>query len=154
MHPTTYPSNEDLTVILCEDIREERHGKISLMGLFAGAAIVLKATDDASHRIPSLAIFIRLTNLLPASYQMAVEVKDPDGKIAFAAPEQQVNAVVKANQKKSALVTGIKVNNIDLYAGTYEVNLILDGKRFGKKFDVEILEPAAFDEHLRTHETS
>lgn len=149
MHPASLPPQSDFTAILCEDIREERHGRQSLMGVYPGSSIVLKRTEDAKHRVPSLAIFARLLNVPPGQHELSIRLQGPNGAEELPTANTSVNVPSRSFQKLGTVVTGLKMVNMELIEGVYQLEVRVSGEPYRSSFEVYFLDSDAYEEHQR-----
>ncbi|CAO3904886.1 DUF6941 family protein [Achromobacter mucicolens] len=150
MHSASLPPQSDFTVILCEDIRDERHGKQSLMGVYPGSSIVLKKAEGPKYRLPSLAIFARLANVPPGEHQLSIGLLGPDGAEGLPTANTSVIVPSRSFQKLGTVVTGIKMVNMEVIEGTYKLEVRVSGEPYHSSFEVFALDSDAYEEHQRT----
>lgn len=74
MSKKEFPRHE--TTLVCDDIREERFNKISLIGLFGDEILV--DPDDPNKILPKLCFFTRILGG-EGVFKPSCSLKDPDG---------------------------------------------------------------------------
>ncbi|UYO93952.1 DUF6941 family protein [Pollutimonas sp. M17] len=143
MHqPKNYPALSDFSAILCEDVRDEKNGKHTLIGVFSSNTITIQKSDDASTaQLPSMAIFMRISNVEEGEYEMSISLTSPSEKNAFEgiAPKK-VTAKKKPHQKKTTLVSVVKLAGFFLEEGNYKFFFKLDEHQYEYTFDAVFLD--------------
>lgn len=74
----TYPSGENVQFILCEDVRSEAGGKVSLMGVFPGKIIVFHAPEDS---MVTPVVFYFVINDGEGDFKVKFELENPSNEI-------------------------------------------------------------------------
>ncbi|WP_313308724.1 DUF6941 family protein [Stutzerimonas nitrititolerans] len=130
-----------VSVILCEDIRREEGGKVSLIGVLTNGIKVL-ARGDGTWGLAQLCVYAQFKSNSIAEYNAYVEVLDPDG-----------NQVIKTDTRpvpnvESAVAMTMKINNFELpKSGEYKFNIYFDGKKTSQGFMFNLIQQAADPEN-------
>lgn len=125
-----YPKNDFF--LLCEDIREEKGGKYSLIGVFVGGDIQLTpgVIGSAGVAMPSLSIFARFSGGV-GEFRQRLRVIPPVGdpiSVDGTPVELKEGVVHMAN---------LQMRPFSLPAlGTYRLELYFDDEKFEFPFDV------------------
>lgn len=77
----TEPGPQVAEFILCEDIREELHGRVSLMGLYRDQVTFLDDGSEVWPRALKHAVFVRINHLPPGSVQLTLTVESETGTL-------------------------------------------------------------------------
>lgn len=112
---------------LCDDVREEKTGKFSLMGLFDRLIV-----SDFRAPLPSFFLFAQVGCDAEGEHELVVELKPVDGAAVL-------RAELKHNVVARSRITGLYHANINLRlehvvvagAGNYEFALRSDGAEIG-----------------------
>lgn len=125
-----------LLATLCDDVREEKTGKFSLMGLFDHFLV-----GDFRAPLPSFWLFAQIGSDTEGEHSLTVEMRRIEGASVFRA-EIKHQAIGKNS------ITGQCHANINLRfehltvpgPGTYEVALHSDGEHIGS-LPIEVTQP-------------
>ncbi len=112
---------------LCDDVREEKGGKFSLMGIFDRFIVA-----DFRAPLPSFWLFVQIGFDAEGSHSLTVEFRRVDGEVVIKA--ETTHQVIGRNN-----VTGLCHNNVNLRLqnltipgpGAYEFALHSDGQHIG-----------------------
>lgn len=122
------PEDADLTFLLSEDAREEVNKKISILGLFAGAEMIVYAREGAPMLIPSLSFFFSFTRG-EGSFGAHVTVTDPNavtfidhdvGQVQKPPGAAAMNVMVRVSPFKPVVGTNRVVLRLSSGEGTRE----------------------------------
>ncbi|EIU5250875.1 hypothetical protein ACEPT8_02150 [Pseudomonas aeruginosa] len=120
-------------LIICEDVRSEVDDKFSLIGVTAHP-LKLKKTQGKSYATHSIAVYGELPNV-KAPEQLEILVESPSGKTVAEGiapvPEKSADTVVVAGK-----FLGVRFEE----SGKHSLTLSLDGQKYSKEFDIEIIE--------------
>jgi hypothetical protein len=125
-----YPT--DVNFILCEDIREEAHGKFSLLGVFGGQS-VLVPESVLGQALPCIAVFSSFADGA-GTFRAVNELLDPSGKII--ASNRDENLEVKKDPDKNMLLLMKWVPFPISSFGTYTVQVFLDNTNYEFEFGI------------------
>lgn len=133
-----YPRKEDVAFILCDDIRREGNGKITLLGIYASDEISVGREKDEGSNI----------EFQELSFYFTIKAGEGDfksrAKICYS-PENQSEetifdeefSVIKKKDGVTA-VAGFKISPIVLRSyGKYKVTLTLDDNEFTFPFFIK-----------------
>lgn len=126
-----YPNKENITFIICDDIRIEAGNKFALLGVYAGGDIVLQ-NNKLPINIASLAFYF---NFLDGEGKFNTRFKliDPDGEVLM---ETNLEPSDKKKDKRLTVILKISPFNIKKL-GQYTIDLFLDKKIYEKSFVVQ-----------------
>jgi len=94
-----------LLAVLCDDVRQELGGKVSLMGIFTRFNVT-----DFTQPMPSFHVFAKIGFEAPGDYPIDVELRSSEGQRMF---QLQGMAHVGAQEQ----TTNLYVANLDLRMG-------------------------------------
>jgi hypothetical protein len=116
--------------LLADFCREESGGKFSVLGLYAGGAMLVPKDRPTPHVMPLALIFLVTSGA--GTFKPTVEVKDPAGKSML-----QVPLVEQAKPGDAAATIILQFANLVLpELGQYTVILTLNGVEFRRSFVV------------------
>lgn len=128
-----------LLAVLCDDVRQELGGKVSLMGIFARFNVA-----DFTQPMPSFHVFAKMGFEAPGDYPIDVELRSSEGQRIF---QLQGMTHVEAQEQ----TTNLYVANLDLGMGNlklprpggYEFALRCNNQEIGLvPFDAVVVTPA------------
>lgn len=127
----TYPEKKDVTFILCDDVRREGNGKITLLGVYSSEEISVEREkdDDSNIELQELAFYFTIKGGEGEFKSRAKVCYSPEGK-----PEETIFdedfSVIKKKDGITA-VAGFKISPIILRSyGKYTAALTLDETAF------------------------
>jgi len=127
-----------LLAVLCDDVRQELGGKVSLMGIFTRFNVT-----DFTQPMPSFHVFAKIGFEAPGDYPIDVELRSSEGQRMF---QLQGMAHVEAQEQ----TTNLYVANLDLRMGSlklprpggYEFALRCNNRQIGLvPFDAVVVTP-------------
>jgi hypothetical protein len=128
----------DTRFVLCEDVRQEENGKVTLVGVFAGDDVVLPANSTPGGALPSLAIFTIFG--------------DGKGEFPLNATLQGPSGELSTHQYRANTLTVLEgVNSVVVYKwvpfrisefGTYIFTIELGEGKYPYRFNVITAAPA------------
>ncbi|WP_448031568.1 hypothetical protein [Bradyrhizobium liaoningense] len=128
---TTLPKDEQVRLILCEDIRPELNGKVSLLGFFPALSIRVK---EVGETIAIPLAFLFLIESPPGKFAGTFSVERPDGKEMFNVAVQAVT-----NPGDDGTIINVKAVTFPVpMVGVYSALLALDGQKYVRKFNVQV----------------
>lgn len=130
-----YPSEDELQLLVCEDVRAEEGNKHTLIGVFSGDTIYINDAPVAHGLMGSLAIFARFLGG-EGSFALQLGMTTPSGKQLLKEEIRQAEKVANA-----AMVIVGKVVPFPLEPGKYTVVVKLDDKSYTRYFSVEFASP-------------
>lgn len=129
MNATVYPTESDVTFILCDEVRQEVHGKLSLMGVYAGGDVLLEK-DLASTSLRLSFYWAFESGLGPYDWQMIVTA--PSGSRFFETPVGQTE-----NTLDGQIVLVVVFIHTGFEQGTYKVTVRLNGREYTRHIRVK-----------------
>ena len=125
------PKDENVRLLLCEDVRPELNGKVTLAGFFPGLSIRVPAVG------PSVWIqlaFLFVIEAEPGRYTGSVEMRDADGISLFRADTQ-----AEIGEGDDGTLIVVKVIQFPVTkTGEYGIELNLSGTSYPRKFKVQL----------------
>lgn len=119
------PEDATVAMLLCEDVREEARGKISLVGVYAGGDIVVRSTEGARVRT----CFYWIIQSGVGTFKARLEVAAPDGQSVIDVPIGDIEK--KPENFASLAFLGVMPNP---QVGWYNVKLYLDDVSYTRGF--------------------
>ncbi len=130
--------------LLCEDVRPETGGKLSLLGLFGASPHVAVRLADVNAPIARL-MFVFITELCEANEEVFIggRLTDDAGNEVVALPP---HATIRTRlERGKALNAAIGLGNLTLRAGSYRFELLVGGRpHYDAQFRIEQGAPADF----------
>lgn len=132
-----YPTIEDTTFIVCNDVKSSGHGTHDIIGLCPGGVIVIPNEYRPDGALRRVTFFIDFKGLAPATYSMDVAVKSPGGTIIFdSKSEMNVPQATGITPNPFSAIFSVEPFPIES-GGTHSVSLTIDGHEY--KWDFQIL---------------
>jgi hypothetical protein len=131
-----YPRQSSIRFTLCDDIRQEVNGKVSLMGIYAADKVVLLDPKPIPEQkalavLPSMALAFFIANA-EGSLNMSVQLVPPSGAKS---PVLNIGPVV-AEKGRSAITGAFLRPFVVQEYGTHKVLLHLDDRKYEFSFEV------------------
>jgi hypothetical protein len=127
-----FPEDRDVTAILCEGIREEKGGKVTLNGFYPGRRVVVPVgTKDAV--LPLCLLFV-VDGPGEGTFKSSVTVFAPSG--AAALPETQFPDHVKIKTAPNVVVVQMMPFK-SAEKGKFIASLKLDDRAYETTFQIE-----------------
>lgn len=130
----TYPSDSDITFLLCESIRQEGGGKFSLLGVSTTRRVTFeKPKNLAPDRLLGiqLAFFFTFTSG-EGKYKVSNRILDPDGEPIS---EEVASIIVKAESSAANISLQTPAFPVKKM-GKYSIELHLDEQRYVRYFEI------------------
>lgn len=126
------PSDQDLSFLLCEQIRIEQGGKPSLLGLFPGS--IIRVPLSASGTLfPSLAFLFVAVGKNAGTFKVSISIVQPSGQVLVRdAPLPE--ALKKANEPLAIACTISPFQSNEF--GLFHAVLKLDNTEYHRTFSV------------------
>ena len=118
--------------LLCEDIREEAHRKLNLVGVFAGDEVLLEG-EESGKSLPSLAI-LAVFKEGKGEFNISTELLDPSGKPHGAVTSETRTVEIKNNKNMVAIFRWIGF--LVPAFGDYTFTIKLDDKSYKYTFSI------------------
>jgi len=136
-----YPATKAVKFVLCEDVREEAHQKLSLLGVYpADSVTVVNPTPPPSGSgvalLASLAIVVVIKDL-QGEFGTRLKVVAPDGETTF----DEAMGTIQLTHRGAATLTWKIQGFIVPKFGRFRAELHLDDRSY--PFEFEILNGAA-----------
>ena len=127
------PSQEKTIFLLCEDIRQELGGKISLLGVIPANHLTLEGMpqNSADAVIPSLT-FVFLFRDGEGEFNGKVGIIAPDEKELIPENEHPMK-----KGAKDTMNTIFKLAPFKVMTGKFKPYVVLDGQRYEREFEVQ-----------------
>ncbi len=131
-----YPAAKSVKFILCEDVREEAHSKLTFLGVFTADSITLLRPQLPTGTqgvavLASLAIVVILKGI-EGDFETRMKLMTPDKKVAFEGSIGKVKAAKASSATLAWKVQGFVVTSY----GCYHAELRLDDKVYPFDFDI------------------
>jgi hypothetical protein len=122
---TKLPPDGAVSMLICDDIRSEKDGRVSLMGIFAGRRINLPAPADGEKRqLPRLGIYIEIEGG-KGTVDTAISIVSPGGQVVH---EANLPGLGLSEDMPSVIIGQIGGPEFS-EDGKYEMRLTMDGKK-------------------------
>ena len=122
--------------MLCEDAREEKSGKFTVVGLFPGNRILIDTPLVADDKKPAIPLaFLIIFRDGDGEAKLTIHTSDPDGNdmAAIVSPAQTITKLADRTLTLTVRTPAFAVPKL----GTYVVNVMLDDKRYQFPFLIE-----------------
>lgn len=127
-----FPTDSRCTFILCDAIRQEAGGKVSLLGVFANGEIVSAPGVSLPTSMPLAFYFLFIDGV--GRFDLKIDVMTPSHKLLVDGP---VNPVEKLANKN--LTVAIQLPLVDLAeAGQYTFTVKLDSQTYTRPFTLTL----------------
>jgi hypothetical protein len=128
---TVFPADNLVTLIVCETIREEKAGKLSLLGVFPGGKLIV-GLDVTVITLPMSFVFF--VNDGEGAFKSSVSLKAPDGVVILDGKDL---SDTQKNPDASAVVMVMLVPFQTDQIGTFTVSLHLDDRIYERSFSIQ-----------------
>jgi|GEM_PF-3515144 len=130
--PVKPPTDAEVELLLCEDVREEAHGKFTLAGFYPGNSINVPQFGPSSPAF-QIVFFFLIHSKEEGDYDATFHVVLPSGRPLSENPERF--KVVSSRGHGAVQVIRFRTF-IPLETGIWKAVLSLDGVFFAKQFEV------------------
>lgn len=112
-----------MVALLCDDVRNELRGKVSLMGLFDSFTVA-----DASKPLPAFRIYARLGVETPGEHPVRLRIESEAKDFRFELPGKidARQASAASGLCEATLTLGIRGLEVPR-AGRYQIRFVVDG---------------------------
>ncbi|MEK8080687.1 DUF6941 family protein [Pseudomonas sp. XK-1] len=126
-----------IAILICDDIRAEAGGKITISGVYSNGVYFNNDTPDNKLYTPQFAIY-GLFESPDTDFRLSINIKSPSGEILVKGPDQDIKVY-----NNIPITTGLKFSGITFKEiGTHTVEFVFDGeKKITYKFEVGLLPP-------------
>lgn len=125
-----------LNSLICEDIRKEADGKLSLLGVFPKRVIIVPSDEALPMRMQALNFYMQLETTVDDVFSARFLATPPSGANPEVYPEIDAGKVVVNVDKEN--VIHIKLRDFPLLEyGKYKVDWKLREQSFSLDFDVK-----------------
>ncbi len=135
----TYPSDDKIHFLVCEDARPEPGNKHTLLGVFGGNDITINDAPVENGALPSIAFFFKF-NDGEGTFSMRANILTPDGKDLLSGKSGDTEKPAIKNPGE-ALIVVLKVVPFPVQVGSYTVRISLDGHAYERNFGVRFAVP-------------
>lgn len=120
-----------LSFLICEDIRHESGGKVSLLGVFNDHILFEKPESSLpTYVIPQLCLYATFT-AITTPCKIRVKLSSPSGKVLFETPANQHPG------NSEIILLAVKIGNMQINElGTYTANYYFEDKKIKCTFTI------------------
>ena len=131
-----YPTARNIKFVLCEEVREESHQKLSLLGVFPADSITILGPKPAALGngvavLASLAIVVTFKDV-EGEFEARLRIAAPDGKVAFDDAIGKVNLAKRGTATLAWKAQGFAVATF----GRYLAEVLLDDRSYPFEFEI------------------
>lgn len=131
------PSDKDVYFILCEDVRPESDGKITILGMIPGTKVGFlpnSGVAEGEALVGSLTLLMVFRDGI-GQYEALMSLLSPAG-VELLSPQSQT---VDKPSPEGAMNIVVALRPLVAAAGTYTFSVSLDGHRYTRTFEVAML---------------
>ena len=121
------PKSDDSSFLLCEDVREEVHNKLSIIGVLPNNDIVLQKEIV----VPSL-MAVLFARGGEGQCETRISLTDPKGQTVIESPKKEV-----VLEKNTAYLAAVRVLAPELTVGQYTIKFFFDDQTIQRTFEVK-----------------
>jgi len=135
----TYPSDERVQFILCEDVRQEMGNRYSALGIYGGDVLIVEKLGegqslDTGVSLASLATIFTFVDG-QGQFDGSFELVAPDGTVQM---RETFGQLTKPSMTHRMNVISV-LKPFALHGlGMYKAAAILDGKRYEREFKINV----------------
>lgn len=128
-----YPTDANTLLLLCDDIRQELGGKLTLMGYMPGASFKLgPVTEPGIEMLQSLALLVVFQDGA-GDFQLGASLTDPQGVNRI--PTTQTQLIHKNDD--GTMNVNLTLRPFPVQLGTYRLTVSLDDRKYTRSFVME-----------------
>ncbi len=129
----TYPSDDRLTLIVADDLRQELGQKISVIGMYANNRLEVPKESNPPFHIPSIALLMWFLDG-NGKFTINIDITSPSGK---SIPQKPLDNRELEMQESGALTLMLKLAPFVVSEfGAYQCRVLIDDREYVRSFDV------------------
>jgi hypothetical protein len=129
------PANDKIEFIVCENVRQETYGKLSLLGFFGAEEIRVDRALPFPAAFPLAFVFVLREG--EGNFKVEIELHNPVGDVLF---KSDLPNAVKLPERNHTITVNFTPFIVPT-PGIYSVVLKLDGHEFTRRLNIRVGSP-------------